>query len=198
MAAIEQVREKEDKLAEQRVGSGVEQGENNGPTGLVEPLNGIVGRVSWSKGDGSRFKNEKQKAWIMGGLRRTKKADLFIQAYIGEARYNATEAARIAGYRAPRTSGPTLRKKYQAEIDQLMASAKDRLKVTPDEAMEILAEVARERGNRDRIRAVELILKVHGMLNDKVNLTLDRTQLQRDLDLVLAQIKEHKQPQLMS
>ena len=180
---------------------GADSGGESGSNGRVERLNGIlegVGRTKYGPGDASKFKTDRQRAWIVGGLRRTKKADLFIQAYVGEARYNATEAARIAGYRAPRTSGPTLRKKYQPEIDKLMEAAKDKLKVSPDEAMEILAQVARERGNRDRVRAVELILKVHGMFNDKMTLTLDRTQLQRDLDTVLQQLKEHKQPRLMS
>lgn len=55
----------------------------------------------------------------------TYKQTLFVEAYLGEANGNASEAARIAGYRNPGQLGHRLVKKsaIRARIDQRLASA---------------------------------------------------------------------------
>jgi phage terminase small subunit len=55
----------------------------------------------------------------------TFKQRLFVEAYLGESRGNATDAARVAGYRNPNQVGPRLSVKVgiQAAIDARLDSA---------------------------------------------------------------------------
>ena len=121
----------------------------------------------------------------------------FIHAYLGEARLNATEAARIAGYRDPEQAGYENRRKQEVR-----ARIEERLAESALAAAEVLAELAavarmdwREalqvrvdgRGEvvearlelRDKVRALELLGKAHGLFAERVQVhsTIDVRRL---------------------
>src|SRR5687768_365760 len=52
------------------------------------------------------------------------KQETFVQAYVGAARFNASEAARIAGYKDPGQAGYILKKneEIRARIDDVLAA----------------------------------------------------------------------------
>lgn len=75
----------------------------------------------------------------MAGL--TNKQHAFIAAYLGEARWNATEAARIAGYANPGQLGYQLLQKTSIK-EAVQAAIADRA-MTADEVLSRLAEHAR-------------------------------------------------------
>lgn len=111
----------------------------------------------------------------------TDKAKLFVQAYVGEAQFNATKAAKIAGYKHPHSVGAALKKKHLQAIQEAMVGAKPEQVMGSKESLEILAEIARNPEHKDRLRAVELSLKVHGLLSDKLNLNIKREDLNAQL-----------------
>lgn len=121
-------------------------------------------------------------------VRVTPRAKAFIDAYLGPARLNAAEAARMAGYSHPSSQGASVRKRLAHIIDaeELKLAAKTKLSVA--EAESILCEIARDQHHKDRLKAVELVLKVHGQLADKLNITLDKNQLVKELELALASL----------
>lgn len=90
---------------------------------------------------------------------------------MGAARGNATEAARMAGYRSPRAEGSRLL--TNADIREAVAERvrTDPLVATRHEVMRRLSSVVRGEidGSRvsDEIRAAELLLRVQGALVDK-------------------------------
>jgi phage terminase small subunit len=120
--------------------------------------------------------------------RLTLKQRLFVEAYLGRAMGDATQAAKIAGYNATdrnlQTIGSCL--KYHEVIAQII-SARVAEYMDSDEVLTGLTEIARRddrdlvqvvtdhRGNvveakldvMPRIRAYELIGKAHGLFNDR-------------------------------
>jgi len=104
----------------------------------------------------------------------TPKQQLFIEAYLGAAKGNATEAARLAGYKGNDVTlcavgAENLRKPRIAE------AVKDRLSenkniLSADEVLEGLSKIARNTNEetKDRIKAYELMGKHHKCFTDKV------------------------------
>lgn len=72
----------------------------------------------------ARPTTDKQRAWF--------------DFYFTDAHYNATQAARLAGFKWPNKYGPELKKKFQAAIDERL----DRLTLTANEVLTLLAEHA--------------------------------------------------------
>jgi phage terminase small subunit len=71
----------------------------------------------------------------------TGKQKIFVEAYIGEARFNATEAARIAGLRHPNKQGP--RELVKVGIKQAIAARLDEAAMSANEVLFRLTEIAR-------------------------------------------------------
>jgi hypothetical protein len=71
----------------------------------------------------------------------TTKQKVFLEAYLGEARGNATEAARIAGYADPNNDG--WRVKKVPEIAEAIQNRLDELRMSADEVQALITEVAR-------------------------------------------------------
>lgn len=71
----------------------------------------------------------------------TLKQRLFVEAYLGEARGNATEAARIAGYAEPNSQGPRLL--VNVGIRAIVESRVERAAMGADEVLARLATIAR-------------------------------------------------------
>jgi phage terminase small subunit len=78
------------------------------------------------------------------------KRQAFVDAYLGEARFNASEAARLAGYSKPGAEGHRLLKNadVRARIDDAVAA----IAVSRDELLTLLADDARMT-TQDIIRA---------------------------------------------
>lgn len=70
----------------------------------------------------------------------TRKQEAFVLAYIGEARWNATEAARIAGYKKPNPEGSRLLAK--ASIAARVSEALEERKLSADQVLILLREDA--------------------------------------------------------
>ena len=126
----------------------------------------------------------------------TTKQQRFVDAYLGEARGNQTEAARIAGYKDPENEGWRLRK--NAEVS---ARIEERLMAESLSSGEVLAEltaVARADWKdflqirtdprtgevveakivlSDKVKALELIGKYHKLFTDKTEVSGDATFL---------------------
>jgi phage terminase small subunit len=71
----------------------------------------------------------------------TNKQQVFVEAYLGDARWNATEAARIAGYAEPGQQGYRLLKNVQ--IAEAVKAAIAERAMSADEVLLRLAEHAR-------------------------------------------------------
>ena len=126
----------------------------------------------------------------------TTKQQRFISAYLGEAHFNATAAARIAGYRTPHPSGAeTLRNPtVRARIDELLATHA----LTAVEVLSELSDVARAPWRdflqiktvhgevvdvrmdlASKVKALELLGKAHRLFVDQVDV---RVAIQREAE----------------
>lgn len=120
----------------------------------------------------------------------------FAEAFVGEARFNATEAARIAGYKAAKrhsleTQGWENRRKPEvsAYIEAMLlarsASQGQVLAELTDVGMgewKHFVTIKRDREGeivearmdlRAKVNALEILAKAHGMLTDKKQITTD-------------------------
>lgn len=118
--------------------------------------------------------------------RGTPKVTPRVKAFLETLRLNPgisrTEAARRVGYSAPRVYAVRLAQKHPQLIAEAEHEALKGLKVTVEEAEQGLAAIARDPSHRDRIKALEMFLRMHGKLSDKLTVTVDRAQLNRQLD----------------
>lgn len=119
----------------------------------------------------------------------TLKQQLFVEAYLGAAKGNATEAARLAGYRQPQSQGPRLLQ--NVEISSRVRAKLDAVGMSSDEVLNELAaigradwrefvEVAYNRNGdvvdakiilKDKVRALELLGKYHKLFVEQVDVT---------------------------
>lgn len=112
--------------------------------------------------------------------------ELFIAAYIGEAKGNASEAARIAGYKNPGQYGHYLLKNHQISarvkehVSKYVASADDILAELADVAMadwrDFIEVIARDKSGKpvkvrmdlsNKVKALELLGKHHQLFTEK-------------------------------
>ena len=94
-----------------------------------------------------------------------KKRRAFISEYLID--FNGQQAAERAGY-SPRTARISAYKILQLpEVQEIIESHLEELKMTADEALRLLADKARNADSESvQVRALENIIKVHG-LTDK-------------------------------
>ena len=118
------------------------------------------------------------------------KVKRFFTAYVVETACDATAAAKLVGYRHPNTQGPKLTKKFPDVADACREAWRDACGVKPDELVMHLAEIVRDPDHKDRMKAIELNAKVHGMLTEKTVIELDRTKLLRQIDERIAQLTQ--------
>lgn len=105
----------------------------------------------------------------------TAKQRRFVQAYTGKAQGNATEAARIAGYKHPNQKGPELVKigSIEKAIQEwaeanTVASVMDRT-----ERQEMLSLIGRGGHElKDRIKSIDVLNKMDGLYVQKHELTV--------------------------
>lgn len=122
----------------------------------------------------------------------TLKQEAFIAAYLGAAKGNATEAARIAGYRQPQSQGSRLLK--NVEIAARVSGYVAERYATADRVLEKLSEiafaptfefievVARDKSGKpvkvkmdlsNQVKSLELLGKHHQLFTEKIDITGD-------------------------
>jgi hypothetical protein len=106
--------------------------------------------------------NERQRAWLYH--------------YLDDPARNATEAARKAGYTGTEDSinqmGSRLKAKFLQVIEQYNDRLRDAAIISPREVQTTLANIIRspQVADRDKLKALELCAKIHGMLSDKLTI----------------------------
>ena len=107
----------------------------------------------------------------------TSKQRLFIEAFIGTAHGNATEAARLSGYAG---SNETLRAVGAENLTKPHIAALCQRRVTEaalsaDRVLSELSDIALSKGEttRDRIAALSLLGKYHRLFSEKLDVNLD-------------------------
>lgn len=112
---------------------------------------------------------------------------VWFNSYIQDPARDATAAARVAGFgrtqSATSTLGGRLRKRYRQVIDAYDLRLTQAQIVSPREVQEQLAKIVRDTTNRasDRLKALELVARILGMLQDKLTVDLDSSSLRRSL-----------------
>jgi hypothetical protein len=103
---------------------------------------------------------------------------------------DATKAAGLAGYKFPNKMAHRLKAKFPDVTEACGLAWRDKCGVKPDELTEHLAEIVRDKDHKDRMKAIELNAKIHGMLTEKHVIELDRNSLLTQIDKRLAQLAE--------
>jgi phage terminase small subunit len=129
----------------------------------------------------------------------TGKQAAFVDAYLGAARFNASQAARLAGYKATSKhsfdsigSENLTRPAIRTAIDEYWKMSR----MSADEVLKELGELARGDG-KEKIRALALLSQYHGLL-DGAGRTLshdpreivvkDERQLNAEIEAAITQI----------
>ena len=114
----------------------------------------------------------------------TAKQSTFIDAYLGEAKMNAAQAARIAGYKHPETQGAENLRKLRPYIDEVMNKRHTDAIATQEEIQqfftavvrgEVKEEVVSNNGKvlevpastKDRLKAAECMGRAYGMFTER-------------------------------
>lgn len=124
----------------------------------------------------------------------TAKQSTFIDAYLGEAKMNAAQAARIAGYKHPETQGAENLRKLRPYIDEVMNKRHTEAIATQKEVQEFFTSVLRGEvkeevvsnngkilevpaSTKDRLKAAECMGRAYGMFTERKEIsgTMDIT-----------------------
>lgn len=114
----------------------------------------------------------------------TAKQSTFIDAYLGEAKMNAAQAARIAGYKHPETQGAENLRKLRPYIDEAMNKRHTKAIATQKEVQEFFTSVLRGEvkeevvsnngkvlevpaSTKDRLKAAECMGRAYGMFTER-------------------------------
>ena len=149
----------------------------------------------------------------------TTKQEAFVLAYIGPAKGNASEAARIAGYKSPGTEGHRLLK--NAEISARVSQHTEKAGATADQVLNELAAVAlapwtefvevlsRDKQGRpqkvkmdlsNKVKALELLGKYHSLFVERqeVNVNIREHRVGGVSDAEFAAMLKPAAPQELS
>lgn len=107
----------------------------------------------------------------------TPKQQRFAAAYMGEAKQNGSEAARIAGYKVPAQAATYLLTKphIDKELRRLRQKTEDKTTLTRIKTLEILQEIATndKESAGDRIKALDVRNKMNAEYIQRVHLNFD-------------------------
>jgi len=141
----------------------------------------------------------------------TLKQNLFVEAYLGVAHGNATEAARMAGYKgndvtlatigAENLRKPQIASRVRARVDDVAMSSTEVLseltKVGRADWRDFVSITKNKQGEvldatlllRDKIRALELLGKYHKLFVDQLDVKTDGKSLQPIVNVYAAEAK---------
>ncbi|WP_270398161.1 terminase small subunit [Ligilactobacillus ruminis] len=98
----------------------------------------------------------------------TAKQSAFIDAYLGEAKMNATQAARIAGYKHPEAQGAENLRKLRPWIDEVMSKRHSNAIATQKEIQEFFTSVVRGEVKEEVVSSNGLVLEVPASTKDRL------------------------------
>ena len=134
---------------------------------------------------------------IPKGFELNEKQRRFVEAYLGAANGNGTEAASIAGYGGDRKSLSVI-SAQNLKKPLIRAAIENRTKddgtvATREERQQFLTQVMRTEHRKlgERLKAVELLGRMHGDFIEKhtIDMTVGRKQQKEELDNFLTQLK---------
>ncbi|MCQ2076395.1 MAG: terminase small subunit [Bacteroidaceae bacterium] len=128
----------------------------------------------------------------------TDKQKRFIEAYIGEAKMNATQAAKIAGYKQPHVQGAQNLSKLSVYIQKATEERSSKAIMKQDEILAFFSSVARGEEKekvmasngkveelpvsvKDRLKAAELMGKAYAMFTEKRDVKVELPTLIDDI-----------------
>lgn len=114
----------------------------------------------------------------------TAKQLTFIDAYLGEAKMNSVQAARIAGYKNPKVQGAENLRKLRPWIDKAMSKRHSDAIATQEEIQQFFTAVVRGKvkeevvsnngkilevpaSTKDRLKAAECMGRAYGMFTER-------------------------------
>jgi hypothetical protein len=113
----------------------------------------------------------------------------FLRAFAATLWLDPAKAAKDAGYSRPVEDGRRLMEKYAKLIKRDKLSLYSMQRMEPDECQMRLSEIGRGTlsATPQQVKSLELVLRVHGMLSDKVDVNMDNSSL----DLAVLQLASH-------
>lgn len=98
----------------------------------------------------------------------TAKQSTFIDAYLGEAKMNAAQAARIAGYKHPESQGAENLRKLRPYIDEVMNKRHSNAIATQEEIQKFFTAVVRGEVKEEVVSSNGLVLEVPASTKDRL------------------------------
>lgn len=98
----------------------------------------------------------------------TAKQSAFIDAYLGEAKMNAAQAARIAGYKHPEAQGAENLRKLRPYIDKVMNKRHSDAIATQKEIQEFFTAVVRGEVKEEVVSSNGLVLEIPASTKDRL------------------------------
>lgn len=108
---------------------------------------------------------------------------VLIDHYLADPARNATAAARKAGYKNPRHDGSRIVRRFRELIEQKDSERQAAVGLKADQVLAEIAGIATDPTHKDRLRALELLAKMHGLMSDKP--VSDKKTLQTQLEELL-------------
>ncbi len=115
----------------------------------------------------------------------TKKLLRALEAYEKVTSGDWTEAVRIAGYRWPDRVAWQLKKKHWDLLEEADQRRLNAAIMSTRELEERIVNLARNPAHRDHFKALELLAKIHGKLDPKITVQLERGSLASQIDELL-------------
>ena len=130
----------------------------------------------------------------MAEVRLTAQRAKFIELYFGPCLFNATEAAKRAGFKHPTVTGSKLKRILAPLMAAKEIELASKLEATGKEVRERLTNISRQDGHKDQLRALELLAKIQGQLTDNIKIKADRSQMEEQLVAALEALKAQGTP----
>lgn len=106
----------------------------------------------------------------------------FIEAFLGDAAGDPVQAARLAQFGAPSEVGKRIYSRLREVIDSKLLEREANAIITTKgilTRLSVLADNASK--DSDRIKALELLARINGMLADKVTVSIETSGLVKEL-----------------
>lgn len=136
----------------------------------------------------------KSEYWVPGrGRRLTPKVRAFFDALGGPAKLNGAEAARIAFSGSPKTAAVVaaeMKRKWPELFEKTEEEYRAKIRMSDDELDQHLSDISRDVEHKDRLRALELIARMKGRLNDKLRVEVDRRGMLKEVEELLKLIPQ--------